>query len=322
LVGGARAAVIVADDAEAIASAFGLGDVLTFEGPCARGELGQVWRLSTGSGDWAVKESFEAGGVGDHVVTTEFHEAAVAFGVPAPSVRRAIDGSAAVLIGETPVRVHGWVDLDPPDPAMDPEIVGAAVATLHRLRFTGDLPAHWWNSEPVGADGWDALIDELRTRQSPLAARFARWRDEFVALEGWLAPARAVQVCHRDLFADNLRRTTAGVPCIIDWDNAGDADPNQELAMVLFEFTGDDVATAPILMTSYIEAGGPARVLGRRDFSMTIAVLGHLARRIGQLWLAPGVTAAERVRQERRFDEYDERPFTRDVIDTLLDAIA
>ena len=166
------------------------------------------------------------------------------------------------------------------------------------------------------------LIAELQARRSPLADRFARWRDEFVALESWLAPARAVQICHRDLFADNLRRTAAGAPCIIDWDNAGEADPNQELAMVLFEFASDDVARAPILMASYVEAGGPARVLSRQDFSMTIAVLGHLARRIGELWLAPGATADEQVRQERRFDEYDERPFTREVIDTLLDAIA
>ena len=314
--------MIAAADAEAIAAAFGLGEVLDFDGPCDRGEIGQVWRLMAGTGDWAVKESFEAAGVHDHEVTTEFHEAAVAHGVPAPSVRRATDGSAAALIGDTPVRVHGWVDLDPPDPALDPAMVGAAVAALHRVPFTGDLPAHWWNSEPVGADGWDALIDELRTRRSPLADRFAGWRDEFVALESWMAPARAVQVCHRDLFADNLRRTTAGGLCIIDWDNAGDVDPNQELAMVLFEFTSDDLATSPILMASYIDAGGPARVLGRQDFSMTIAVLGHLARRIGQLWLAPGATAEEQVRQERRFDEYDDRPFTRDVIDTLLDAIA
>ena len=54
----------------------------------------------------------------------------IALGVPAPSVRRATDGSAAALIGDTPVRVHGWVDLDPPDPALDPAMVGAAVAAL------------------------------------------------------------------------------------------------------------------------------------------------------------------------------------------------
>ena len=66
MVGVDRSGVIAAADAEAIAAAFGLGEVLTFDGPCARGELGQVWRLSAGSGDWAVKESFEAGGVHDH----------------------------------------------------------------------------------------------------------------------------------------------------------------------------------------------------------------------------------------------------------------
>jgi hypothetical protein len=74
-------------------------------------------------------------------------------------------------------------------------------------------------------------------------------------------------------------------------------------------------------MASYVEAGGPGRVLGRADFSMTIAVLGHLAQRIGELWLAPGASADERLRQERRFDEFDERPLTREVIDTLLDAV-
>ena len=62
-----RTGVIAAADAEAIAAAFGLGEVLDFDGPCDRGELGQVWRLSAGAGDWAVKESFEAGGVHDHV---------------------------------------------------------------------------------------------------------------------------------------------------------------------------------------------------------------------------------------------------------------
>ena len=73
----------------------------------------------------------------------------------------------------------------------------------------------------------------LAAPRSPLADRFARWHDEFVALEAWLTPARETQICHRDLWADNLRRTPEGRPCIIDWDNAGAADPNQELAMIL-----------------------------------------------------------------------------------------
>lgn len=313
--------VIVAADAAAIAAVFDLGDVLGVTGPCARGELGQVWRLSTATGEWAVKESFDAAGADEHAATTRFYEAAIRRGVPAPKVRRTIDRSHQALIGATTVRVVGWVDLDEPDPSLDASIVGATVAALHRVDFAENLGAHWWYTDPVGPAAWDTLIDELRVVRSPLAERFAFWRDEFVALEGWLAPGRAAQTCHRDLWADNLRRTTAGAPCVIDWDNAGEADPNQELAMVLFEFASDDPRRAPALIESYVEAGGPGRVSSRADFSMTIATLGHLAHRIGTLWLAPDTTPAEQRRLEGRFDETDDRPFTRAVIDTLLDAI-
>jgi hypothetical protein len=317
-----QAGVITGAAAGAIAAAFGLGEVFDFTGPCSRGELGQVWRLNCDSGDWAVKESFAAGGLQEHAATTSFHEAAAGHGVSTPPVHRTCDGAAAALIDGTPVRVLGWVDLDEPDPSLDPQLVGAALATLHRVQFSGALLAHWWYSQPVGAEEWDSLIAELEARQSSLAERFARRRDEFVALEGWLTAGREAQACHRDLWADNLRRDSTGGPCVIDWDNAGAADPNQELAMVLVEFTGDDPARAPLLMASYREAGGPARILGRGDFSMTIAVLGHLAQRIGMLWLARDATAAEQIRLERRFDEFEDRPFTRDLIDTLLDAIS
>ena len=80
------------------------------------------------------------------------------------------------------------------------------------------------------------MIDELRVARSPLAERFAFWRDEFVALEGWLAPGRAAQTCHRDLWADNLRRTTAGTPCVIDWDSAGPGSRLWDIAYAVHGF--------------------------------------------------------------------------------------
>jgi hypothetical protein len=54
---------------------------------------------------------------------------------------------------------------------------------------------------------------------------------------------------------------------------------------------------------------------------MIIAVIGHLAARIATLWLEPGATAADRSRAEWRFDEFDDRPLTRTVIEELLDAV-
>jgi len=314
--------VIGGDEAEAIAAAFGLGAVSEFAGPWSRGELGQVWRLCTEAGTWAVKETLAADAPILHAAATDFNEAAIAAGVPAPAVRRGLDGAVGVRIAGTPVRVFGWVDLDPPDPTFDPAIVGGVVAALHQVRFGSELPAHPWYSTPVGPRAWDELIAELADAGSPLAERVARWRDEFVALEEWLTPPRAAQTCHRDLWADNLRRTQTGTPCIIDWDNAGEADPNQELAMVLYEFSSGEPEAAGELASAYSGAGGPARVVGRGDFSMTIAVLGHLAERIGRLWLAPAADDAERARLEGRFDEYDERPFTREVIERLLDVVA
>ena len=46
-------------DAQSVADAFGLGRAGALSEPVARGELGQVRRLVTDRGTWAVKESLE-----------------------------------------------------------------------------------------------------------------------------------------------------------------------------------------------------------------------------------------------------------------------
>jgi hypothetical protein len=43
------------DSGQAIATAYALGEVVDFVGPVDRGELGEVWRLITTTGTWAVK---------------------------------------------------------------------------------------------------------------------------------------------------------------------------------------------------------------------------------------------------------------------------
>jgi hypothetical protein len=310
-----------AGDAEAVADAFGLGAVIDFRGPVARGEVGQIWQLTASSGTWAVKEALGTAAVDDHNVSTAFHDAAVSAGVLAPALHRTTGGLVSAPVGATVVRVFEWADLRPPDIHMDVADVGAVLARLHRVRFDGTSPPDPWFSEAVGAARWDELIESLRTAGSRLASRFARWRDEFVALEGWLAAPHELRMCHRDLWADNLRQTTSGMPCVIDWDNAGAADPSQELAMVLFEFASGDEHRARALVTAYRDAGGAGRVRDRGDFSMAITVLAHIAEHICRQWLAPGATDAERRRAEWRFDEFDDRGLTRAVIEQLLDAV-
>src|SRR3712207_8299844 len=98
-----------------------------------------------------------------------------------------------------------------------------------------DGPMEPWFCAPVGEDSWDRLVDQLREAGAPFAGELADLRDELVALEAWIEAPDALQLCHRDLWADNVLPTADGGVCVIDWENSGPADPSQELGYVLFE---------------------------------------------------------------------------------------
>ena len=217
-----------------------------------------MWRLETADGSWAVKVPFHRSDEEGVRVATAFQEAAYAAGVPTPRVRRTTEGSVFATIEDKQVRVYEWVDLRPPDLGLDPALVGAAVAAIHQVSTPdlGSLDA--WYREPVGGDRWDQLAERLRRAGASFADRLADLRDELVALEAWIEPPRALQSCHRDLWADNVLPTVDGGVCVIDWENSGAADPSQELGCVLFEFARADVGRARALSNAYREAGEPA----------------------------------------------------------------
>ena len=307
-------------DAAEIAERFSLGDAATLSGPVARGEVGQVWRLSTSRGSFAVKEPFEpipADEVREHA---DYQEAAHAAGIPAPAVLRAANGDAFAELAGVQVRAFEWVDLRGRDPNVDPAQVGRIVASIHRLDFRGRLPTDPWYTEAIGSERWDALLDALRTNEAPFANRLSGLRDELVALERLMEEPGDLQTCHRDLWADNVLRNTAGGLCVIDWENCGLADPSQELALVLFEFGLGDPQRTRALYQGYLEAGGPGRIDRRGNFSMLIAQLGHIGEDACMRWLDPGASDAERKRQEARVEEFVALPLTTNTIDGLLAA--
>jgi Ser/Thr protein kinase RdoA (MazF antagonist) len=299
--------------------AYGCGAPAALGGPVARGEQGEVWRLETPSGSWAVKLLFEEPDIADAEADGAYQDEVRRAGVPMPRVQRTVGGGVLHRAGGSWVRVYEWVEIQEPDPELDPAAVGALLAGIHRVRsLSAARPVDPWYSEPVGAARWDELIGLLALRGASFAHELAELRDEVVALEALLAPPRDLQVCHRDLWADNVRGTPTGELCVIDWENGGLADPSQELALLLFEFGLGDAVRARLLYDAYVAAGGPGRIEGTGDFSMLIAQLGHITEYACVRWLEPGASEADRERAAAKVAEFTSRPVTREAIERLL----
>ena len=308
-------------DAVDLARRFALGGAAKLsDGPVARGKQGVVWRLETVDGCWAVKVPFRQSDEDDVRLPTMFQEAAHTAGVPTPQVRRTTEGCVFAAMEGKQVRVYEWVDLLAPDPGLDPALVGAVVAALHLV----PSPAHGsldpWYREPVGAARWEQLVEQLQGAGAPFAGRLADLRDELVALESWIEPPQLLRMCHRDLWADNVLPTPDGRLCVIDWENSGPADPNQELGCVLFEFARGDPGRARELTNAYREAGGPAIVDRHGHFSMLIAQLGHITEAAAEDWLNPNPRSPDRTDSAAWIGEVLDEPHTRELLETLLSA--
>jgi Ser/Thr protein kinase RdoA (MazF antagonist) len=289
------------------------------DGPVASGRLGSIWRLDTERGSWAVKQ---VGDVGEEEVAellegAGFQEAVLASGISTPAVRRTRAGEVIAERGEVRVRLYGWVDLHDADPSLDPVAVGQLVAGLHRVGFAGAIGVDPWYTEPVGAVRWSELVSSLREHRAPFADELDALLPELVALEAYLGgPPRSLRTCHRDLWADNVRRARDGGLCVFDFDNAGLADPSQELAVILVEY-GAEPGRAGLIRAAYAEAGGPGRVEDATDFAMAIAQLSHILVEGCRRWLT-ATTDAERADNEGWVREFVDQPLTRTVIAALL----
>jgi Ser/Thr protein kinase RdoA (MazF antagonist) len=289
------------------------------DGPVASGRLGCIWRLDAERGSWAVKQ---VGDTPDEEIAelldgAAFQEAALAAGVPTPAVRRTRAGELIADCGGVRVRLHAWVDLHDSDASLDAVEIGRLVAGLHRVGFAGTIGLDPWYTEPVGAARWSELVSALRARHSPFTDELDALRPELAALEAFLGgPPRDLRTCHRDLWADNVRRARDGGLCVFDFDNAGLADPSQELALILVEYcAGPD--RAGVISTAYADAGGPGRVENPTDFAMPIAQLSHIVEEGCRRWLM-ATTDLERADNEDWIREFLDRPLTRTLIEQLL----
>ena len=124
-----------------VADRFDLGPDARPEVEAARGEQGQVRRVVTARGTFAVKESFDAVDEVEAQRSAEFQVACHDAGVPCPRPLPDVEGRYLAEIEGTPIRVQTWVDVVDADPLLDPRLVGQALARLHAVAPARDRAA-------------------------------------------------------------------------------------------------------------------------------------------------------------------------------------
>ncbi len=304
-----------------VAERFGLGDHASLAGPVAFGRLGEIWRLVADRGPFAVKHAQLAVSSEDAERDAAFQESVRRAGVPMPAVVRSVDGAVLADVGGALVRVYEWVDVLPADRRLDPSELGQVLAAIHAVVVTTDEPVDGWYVDPIGAETWQELVARLRMADAPFVDRLAALLPDVCAAEGILVPPHRVQVCHRDLWADNVRRTPNGDLVVLDWENSGPGDVNGELGCVLFEYGLGQADRMRALYAAYVDAGGPGRLTGRGDLTMLVAQLGHIARIGCERWLASS-TDQERARNADWVGEFLDEPVTLEAVDRILLAVS
>lgn len=287
------------------------------EGPVAFGRLGEIWQLVTKRGRFAVKHAQGLISVADAELDAAYQELVRLAGVPMPAVVRAVDGSVVADVGGGPVRVYEWVDVMPADRQLDPVQFGSVLAVIHGARIPTDKPVDGWYVDAVGADAWRDLLVRLRMGEAPFADRLAALLPAVLETERILTAPRRVQVCHRDLWADNVRRTPGGELVVLDWENSGPGDVNGELGCAVFEYGLGDLDRMRALYDAYVASGGPGRLTDRGNLTMLVAQLGNIARVGCERWLTSS-SDQERTRNADWVAEFLDEPVTVETIDQIL----
>lgn len=303
-----------------VAERFLLGVDARLDGPVAFGRLGEIWQLVTERGRSAVKHSRFEVSVADAESDAAYQDVVRLSGVPMPAVVRTVDGRVVAHIGDSHVRVYDWVDVLPLDRRLDVDEVGRLLAAIHAVGVATDEPVDGWYVDPVGPEVWTELLVRLRMADAPFVHRLAALLPAVLEAEGILSSPRRVQLCHRDLWADNVRGTPGGGLIVLDWENSGPGDVNGELGCALYEYGLGEPDRMRALYAAYRGAGGPGRVADRGDLTMLVAQLGNLARIGCERWLSSS-TDEERASNADWVAEFLDEPVTLERVDRILLAV-
>ncbi len=252
--------------------------------PVSRGAVGRIWRLDLGAERYAVKELFVEPGEESVRREAAFTAHVQAAGIRLPG---SVPGSGGRFVaplagdaGDRWLRLYQWIDGAPAD-LSDPALAARIGDILGRLHVHA-LPAQgapdpWYETVP-GPATWDRLAAAAHAQGASWGEPLAGRADLLAALAGLVTPAARDQLvtCHRDLHPDNVLVDGSGNLVLLDWDDAGPACPDRELAALLAfwhihdDGQADDAAIERTL-AAYHAAGGPGRLHDEQSFGMYIA---------------------------------------------------
>ncbi|MET9407453.1 phosphotransferase [Streptomyces sp. NPDC002935] len=293
------------DTAEAIAETYGLGAGPWTLAPVTRGALGQIWKLSGRGSSWAVKELLF--GCDETQVRREaaLRHSAERLGIASPRLipnrHGAYVSQPASSSGGSHIKLYDWIDGTTAD-ASDPGILdwfGRTMALLHRAgEGARETPDSWYERCPRDAE-WQELHTRVQKAGLPWSDALGRFIATSAAeLAHWVTPSDPgdLVMSHLDLQPQNVLVGPDG-PVLLDWDNAGPASAERELARALYVWAGHDrtaMASAGRLARAYRSAGGPATVKGPQSFAMLFATVLNFIHVQAECAIDPTVTAAQR----------------------------
>ena len=230
---------------EQIADHFRLGPLIDAPTPVSGGLMNDMWRVSTESGDFAVKILATTGIASSFRRNEAFRleKAALEAGLRLPKpVPDPTTGLAVAEIDVAYCTVHEWVDADhvAPVPMSNDDAfdIGRFVATVHRIDL--DVAQASGHARFPRSSDWDEAIAGVASLDSPTADLIADSRDALVNAEDFFnqyASAKTVEVfTHGDIHQRNLLRDENGL-IVIDWEVSNHRAIVHELASTVFSIT-------------------------------------------------------------------------------------
>ncbi len=274
-----------APDAVVLAGLFGLGRV---RGPLAFVARGQsnplgVWRLHGEGGRCAVK--WYARRPDARALRIEI--AAFEAGVPMARPLATPDGAYAppIRIGRNEVfaRIWEWVEGDAFEwHTVEPSVsgrVGGLMAAVHRVTPPAVAPEPP-SAAPTKSD-WRHWAERAQQCALPWARAALRALPALNAHAAFAREARAdmpLVLSQRDYHPPNVIAQPDGSLALIDWDAAGLADANADVAQYAFVWASDedgavDTDAVRAFVAAYRDAGGRLRQPAVRDFAPASASL-------------------------------------------------